>query len=159
MIFVTVGTQLPFDRLVLTVDHWAAQNPNVKVFAQIGPHATAPKSIQYSELISPGAADDLSREAELIVAHAGMGSILTALKYQRPIFILPRKAELGEHRNDHQMATAKWLASRRGISVAWKEEELPAMLSKRGLCEAGDQLAEFAKGHLIEKLFQYMNAK
>ncbi len=35
MIFVTVGEQLPFDRLVRAVDEWAAASGK-EVFAQIG---------------------------------------------------------------------------------------------------------------------------
>ena len=36
MIFATVGTQLPFDRLIVALDQWAASSPDVEVFAQIG---------------------------------------------------------------------------------------------------------------------------
>ena len=36
MIFVTVGSQLPFDRLVRAVDDWAAGNGGAAAFAQIG---------------------------------------------------------------------------------------------------------------------------
>ncbi len=36
MIFATVGTQLPFDRLIRALDGWAASNGGVEVFAQIG---------------------------------------------------------------------------------------------------------------------------
>jgi hypothetical protein len=34
MIFATVGTQLPFDRLLLGLDSWAAANPGIPVLAQ-----------------------------------------------------------------------------------------------------------------------------
>ena len=42
----------------------------------------------------------------MIYAHAGMGTILSALKQDKPIIIVPRLASLKEHRNDHQIATA-----------------------------------------------------
>ena len=35
MIFVTVGAQLPFDRLVDTVDAWAGRKGDTEVLAQI----------------------------------------------------------------------------------------------------------------------------
>ena len=35
MIFATVGTQLPFDRLIAAVDRWAGTRPGREVFAQI----------------------------------------------------------------------------------------------------------------------------
>ena len=36
MIFVTVGTDSPFDRLMQVVDEWAAASGRTDVFAQIG---------------------------------------------------------------------------------------------------------------------------
>ena len=36
MIFVTVGSQLPFDRLVMTMDEWAGLNKETKVVVQMG---------------------------------------------------------------------------------------------------------------------------
>jgi hypothetical protein len=36
MIFATVGTQLPFDRLLVGLDRWAAANPGIPVLAQAG---------------------------------------------------------------------------------------------------------------------------
>ena len=47
--------------------------------------------------------------ARLIVAHAGMGSVITAGQSGRPIVLLPRLRERGEHTTDHQVATANWL--------------------------------------------------
>ena len=117
MIFVTVGTQLPFDRLINAVDTWASRNPDIEIIAQIGPTDIQPINMQYSSFLSPDKADEYFVQASLIVSHAGMGSILTALKYRKPILILPRRASLSEHRNDHQMATAKWLCNKPGITV------------------------------------------
>ena len=54
--------------------------------------------------------------AAAIVAHAGMGTILTALETGKRLLVMPRRAALGEHRNDHQLATVSrspsWAASR-----------------------------------------------
>jgi UDP-N-acetylglucosamine transferase subunit ALG13 len=96
------------------------------------------------------------KEAELVVAHAGMGSIITALRYQRPLLIMPRRAALGEHRNDHQVATAKWLIDRPGIEVAWDESELPACLNARHEWTTGTRLPEFADGPLVKRLTRFI---
>lgn len=158
MIFVTVGTQLSFNRLIKAVDFWAASNPSVEVVAQIGPDAEWPKSMQFSDFLSPTKVASIMQRAELIVAHAGMGSILSALKYQRPILILPRQAGLGEHRNDHQLATARWLASRSGVTVAWDVAELQSKLDDRHAMSSGSQLPEFASGPLVDRLASYIRA-
>lgn len=157
MIFVTIGTQLPFDRLVMAMDAWAEQHRDVKIVAQIGPKARIPKFMQSVEFVPPSQVTGLMNEAELIVSHAGMGSVLTALRYQRPIVIMPRKADLGEHRNDHQMATARWLQNRPGVTVCWEEADLAKVLDNRNRSSAIPQLSEFADGILIERLRDYIH--
>jgi len=152
VIFVTVGTQLAFDRLVNTVDAWAAAYPDLEVFGQIGPSSLQPQHMAFSSFLSPPEVDKLFRRATLVVAHAGMGSILSALRYKKPILIMPRKAALGEHRNDHQLATAKWLGDRPGVTVAWDEQQLSASLSQRDLLSAGSGISDFASDELIQRL-------
>ncbi len=57
--------------------------------------------------------------ATAIVAHAGMGTILTALEMGKPLLVMPRRAALGEHRNDHQLATASRFAELGRVKVAF----------------------------------------
>jgi len=152
MIFVTVGTQLPFDRLVKAVDEWAGANPGREVFAQIGPSELQPIHIASVPFLTPDAADRQFRAAELVIAHAGMGSVITALKYHKPILILPRVAALGEHRNEHQLATARWLGMRSGINVAWSEQEMMNFLDGRQQLSPGGDISDSADPQFISKL-------
>jgi UDP-N-acetylglucosamine transferase subunit ALG13 len=154
MIFVTVGTQLPFYRLIRAVDLWAAENPGIEVFAQIGPSDFRPGHIESVDFVKPDLADRYFRKADLIVSHAGMGSIITALKYHKPLLMLPRNAALGEHRNDHQMATAKWLGTRNGITVAWNEDEVPRYLSGQMQMSQAGELSDSADPAFIARLRQ-----
>lgn len=158
MIFVTVGTQLAFDRLIAAVDDWSGNHPAVKVFAQIGPAGKLPKHMNFADFVAPDAADALFMEASLIVSHAGMGSILTALKYRKPILIMPRRANLGEHRNDHQLATAKWLGSTPGVTVAWDEKEIGTLLDSREMLSGGAGISESASPELIQQLRAYIHS-
>ena len=82
MIFLTVGSELAFDRLVKAVDHWCGLHNFNEVFGQIadkGPNGYRPLNFEYTEFISPEEYCRRYEEAELIVGHAGMGSIITAL--------------------------------------------------------------------------------
>ena len=128
VIFVTVGGQLPFDRLVHAVDEWAKDRRREDVFAQIGDSSNAPDYIQWENFVSPSEFRAKAEESDVIVAHAGMGSILTALELGKPIVVMPRRAHLGEHRNDHQWATANHLGQGLGIPVAADEAELIGLL-------------------------------
>lgn len=121
MIFVTVGTQTPFERLIRAVDEWALLRKRSDVFAQIGSSDFRAKKIETAHYISP---EDFRRRVEaatVIVSHAGMGSIITALEFAKPIIVMPRRADLKETRNDHQFATAKHFDNHSRITVALDE--------------------------------------
>jgi UDP-N-acetylglucosamine transferase subunit ALG13 len=156
VIFVTVGTQLAFDRLIGAVDEWCGNHPSVNVFAQVGPTKLKIQHMEHAEFITPDKANRLFIEASLIIAHAGMGSVLTALKYRKPILIVPRKASLGEHRNDHQLATAKWLADRPGIRVAWDESEIAALLDNQTTIQEGAVISDYASPELLGRLKKFI---
>jgi UDP-N-acetylglucosamine transferase subunit ALG13 len=156
LIFVTVGTQLPFDRLINAVDAWASENPDANVVAQIGPTTLQPKHMQFSSFLAPDKADEYFAQSTLVVSHAGMGSVLTALKYKKPILIMPRKANLSEHRNEHQMATAKWLCHKPGVTVAWDETEVAKILDARNSLAGGEGISDYANPELIANLRSYL---
>lgn len=159
MIFVTVGTQLGFDRLITAMDDWtAAQNGAVDVLAQIGESQLKPKAMRWSQSISPTEFNAAVAEAEIIVAHAGMGSVLTALELGKPLVLMPRRADLKEHRNDHQLATARWLVSRDGIFVAQDEHELPRVLSAaRAAAQRPSLISPHASPALLDAIRQLVN--
>jgi UDP-N-acetylglucosamine transferase subunit ALG13 len=123
MIFVTVGTQLPFDRMIRTIDEWATTSGR-KVFAQIGPAAYRPRHIEFNEFLDAQECRIRVEQARIVIAHAGMGSILTALELGKPIIVMPRQARFGEHRNDHQVATARQLLAQGRVIVAFDEAHL-----------------------------------
>jgi len=124
MIFVTVGSDLPFNRLVRVVDDWAAERGRTDVFAQIGETGWRPRHIPYCQFLEPAEFQQKIREASVIISHAGMGTILTALSAQRPILVMPRLHALFEIRNEHQLATVRRLQETGAVAVALDEEVL-----------------------------------
>ena len=132
MILVTVGTQLPFSRLIQALDRMAPTLP-MKVVAQIGDEREPPSHIEHHRSMDPRAFEALFLQADRIVAHAGIGTLLAAKRHRKPIIVFPRRAANGEHRNDHQLATAKQLEGQAGIYVAYDEEELEALLRREHL--------------------------
>jgi UDP-N-acetylglucosamine transferase subunit ALG13 len=131
MIFVTVGNTDPFDRLIRAVDSWIqAREQTVQVFAQIGDGEYIPRHCEYARFLTPLQFQERFREAPFVLSHAGMGTIITALEYQKPLIILPKRAELGEQRNDHQLATARRFRRSATLRVADRETDLPALLEE-----------------------------
>lgn len=128
MIFVTVGEQLPFDRLINAVDAWATDSGE-EVYAQIGNSQLKPNAIKYKKNLDPLEFNRAFLEADVIIAHAGMGTIITALELGKPLLVMPRQVRFGEHRNDHQLATAKRFLEQGYISVAF---DVPELMKKLG---------------------------
>ncbi len=130
MIFVTTGTQLPFDRLVRAVDEWAAEHPDREIFAQIGNGKYQPRHMEFVEKLEPNQYKHYFDKAELVVSHAGMGTIISGLENAKPLVLMPRRAALGEHRNDHQLGTAGKFGHHSLIEIVEKESEIGERLSK-----------------------------
>lgn len=158
MIFVTVGTQLPFDRLVACVDRWAARRPGVHVLAQIGLGGRRPAHLQWREQLGPAEYEVMLRAADLVVAHAGMGTVLRAMDLGKRLVVLPRRAGLGEHRNDHQLATAQQLASRGVATVAADERELAALLDRPEAVPLVAPAPDGRRSELVEALADFVRA-
>lgn len=151
MIFVTVGSQLPFDRLIRGLDQLASELP-LDVFAQIGTGEYEPKNFRWERLLAPSRFNELVEDATLIVSHAGIGSVLSAQRSGKPILIFPRLASHGEHRNDHQLATLRALKDRDGIYTAETIAEIGEIL-RRPLISPPSPLQESpARDRLKENL-------
>jgi UDP-N-acetylglucosamine transferase subunit ALG13 len=162
VIFLTVGTQLPFDRLVRAVDAWAATRAGAEVFGQIsdpGPSGYRPKHFPWVADLDPAEFEARFGAATHIVAHAGMGTIIGALGAGKPLLVMPRRAHLGEQRNDHQFATVQRLCMRPGLAgggivAAFEADDVPGRIDAliaRGTGE-GAPIARFAEKRLTDAI-------
>lgn len=163
MILLTVGYELPFNRLVRAVDEWCASRGRTDVFGQIadpGPSGHRPRHFEWQSFLEPEEFQRRFEQADLVVGHAGMGSIVTALCLAKPIVIMPRRAALKETRNDHQVATAEKFALRPGVRVAADETEVgPALdgmvAGSAGLVPAG--ISKFAAPRLLDAIRSFIH--
>lgn len=156
MIFVTVGAQMHFDRMVRAVDEWAARTGRKDIFAQIGPAEYEPRHIQSTRFLEPPDFMRRYRAASAIVAHAGTGSILQALELGKPILVMPRRAALRETRNDHQVATAERF-QRLGVPVAWDEKDLAAQLESIDTLAVERTVGPHASAELLARLRRFID--
>jgi exopolysaccharide biosynthesis glucuronosyltransferase PssE len=124
VIFVTIGTMWPFDRLIRAMDALAGAEPRAEFLAQIGKGRYEPRHMRWVRVLDRAAYAAAIAGADVVVAHAGIGSVVTAGELGKPIVVLPRKAALGEHTSEHQLETAAWLHGRPGVFVAPEAEDL-----------------------------------
>lgn len=161
MIFVTTGTQEPFDRLLKVISFFADESKK-NFIIQAKTSMSFPENVIVKEFMGPKEFSESFRGADLIISHAGMGTIISALKMNKPLVVFPRIAALGEHRNEHQMATARKMKELDLVTVSINEDELIEVLSsyfKSGLLpsKSEETISEFASSSLINSLEEFIN--
>lgn len=161
MIFVTVGSMLPFERMIRAVDALVPQFPGETFFAQIGGGAYEPANMGWARSLPPGEFKAKVAACRLLVAHAGMGSVISAMECNKPMVLLPRLVEHREVTTAHQVATARRLASKPGIHIADTEadlaETIARALARSAEGEASPQ-AQAASAEFLAKIRAYILA-
>ncbi|MHC4075412.1 MAG: glycosyltransferase [Planctomycetota bacterium] len=131
MIFLTVGTQFAFDRLVKSVDCLALSGLiDERIYAQIGRGLYKPRNFDAVGTLKKNLFDRHLQTASCIISHAGMGTITMALELNKPLLVMPRRQAYGEVVNDHQVAIAKRFEQMGHILVAYNENDLPAKIAQ-----------------------------
>lgn len=158
MIFVTVGSMMPFNRFIRAVDNWARGHPDYDILAQIGDGDYIPSHMRWARLLPRSEYRKAVEKSDIIVAHAGMGSYFTAIEVGKPIVMLPRHASMKEHTTNHQLHTAQWLGSKPGVHVAMTEVELAGAIDKalaQGTFDAGE-FCSHAPEPFLQKIRQFL---
>lgn len=130
MIFATSGSMLPFDRLFQILDR-AVESGLItdNIVAQIGEGKYEPKHFEFHRFVEKGKFDQMVSDANLVIGHAGVGVIMQALDAETPLLVLARKAEFGEHVNDHQVSTAQKFEEQ-GHILSFEEATLAQQLER-----------------------------
>lgn len=127
MIFVTVGTHHdPFARLLDALD----QLDPAELVVQYGP-GEPPPGVARAEAFMPfEQMVECFREAERVVTHAGVGSILCASREGHTPLVVPRRGDLGEHVDEHQSELTRALAARGAVVPVWEVGELGTLVAE-----------------------------
>lgn len=109
MIFVTLGTQdKSFHRLLQAIDKEIEKGTiKEKVIVQAGYTKYESKNMEIFDLISQDEFEKLIDQCDLLITHAGVGSILTAIKKGKKVIGAARLKKYKEHTNDHQKQIIK----------------------------------------------------
>lgn len=157
MIFVTVGSQLPFDRMVGAVAAWSGHRPGrPEILAQVGTGRTDHPHLRCVRFLDGARYLEAIESARVIVAHAGIGSILTALEQGVPVILVPRDHRRGECLNDHQEQTARQLEQMGIVTVAWSESDLEDLLDAELVRPEGSVPPRRPGTELVEYLRSYL---
>jgi UDP-N-acetylglucosamine transferase subunit ALG13 len=158
MIFVTIGTQVPFDRMIQAIDEIAAALPGKEFVVQALETQYQPKHIKVLDYIAPADFKNYIEAAELIISHAGTGTILSVSQLEKPLIVFPRLGKLKETRNDHQLATCRMLEKTTGLQVAYDEKQLKEKVDTyfRGELPVMAKMPQFASAQLLNSIRSFI---
>jgi UDP-N-acetylglucosamine transferase subunit ALG13 len=150
-IFVTVGSTYPLDRLIKELDliceskkyKKSTKYKTHKIFAQIGESKYKPKNIEFTKFLSYEEMQSKIKWANLIISHAGAGSIIDLLTSGKKFILFPRLKEYGEAIDNHQLEICKAFSKKYGIKYTANEKEIANYLkikNKRIIKEKDNEL-------------------
>lgn len=151
MIFVTVGTnEAPFDRLLRAVEPLAHAED---VLVQHGASLVRPAGARCVDYLSYDEMGEVTRNARVVISHAGVGSIMTALANAKRPFVVPRRKDFGEAVDDHQIEVARAVAS---VGLVETVED-PATLVHAVSADSGQATLDLRPAReLVEELRAYI---
>lgn len=120
MIFATCGSSpFRFDRMIEAL----AALPAASLHVQHGPADPPCCAAAYPDLTFAALIEEL-RTADVVISHAGVGSILCAVHAGHTPIVFPRLKRYSEHVDDHQVELAEALAERGVVVIAHNGDEL-----------------------------------
>jgi UDP-N-acetylglucosamine transferase subunit ALG13 len=145
-LFVTVGNALvPFDRMLRMVDQAIASTGlNISGVCQHGTSTFLPRALDPRPSLSRTEFDAELALAEVVIAHAGVGTLWSAIRCGHRPLVVPRRVALGEHVNDHQLEIVEELSPKGQITWIRSEDDMAAALCDfaRGERRRGPSLGE-----------------
>lgn len=157
LVFATVGATLPFPRLVNYV--LAARHDGLlpgRLILQVGDGVALPDGDNVHHGLSFHQVQDILARADVVICHAGTGSLITALRQGCHVIAIPRRFDLGEHYDEHQSEIAGMFAERGLLQSVRGEKEFRAALAALPGREAAmattepDELIAFLKDWISE---------
>jgi len=127
-VLVTIGTMVEkkFTRLFNIIEELCEENvlDGNRVIAQVGYDDYKPKNFKAFDMIADEEFKRLINESDLIITHAGTGTVISCLKKGKKVIIFPRMAQFNEHYDDHQLEIAELFTRNNYVLCARNKKEL-----------------------------------
>jgi UDP-N-acetylglucosamine--N-acetylmuramyl-(pentapeptide) pyrophosphoryl-undecaprenol N-acetylglucosamine transferase len=122
-VVVSVGTIRPYGFRRLLERLLEVLPDDAEVLWQTGETDVAGLPVAANRTVPGPVFEAAVRDADVVIAHAGTGTAITAFEQGRFPVLVPRRHHAGEHVDDHQVVTAEALAAR-GLAVHAEVEDL-----------------------------------
>ena len=133
-ILVTIGSmsEKKFTRLFKIIDKLCEDNilNGEDVIAQVGFDDYKSKYYKTFDMISNEEFNKIIDDVDLIITHAGTGTVINCIKKGKKVIIFPRLAKYDEHYDDHQLELAELFNKQKYVLVANNYKELKNSITK-----------------------------
>ena len=132
MIFVILGTQkFQLNRLLRMLDEYVGNGAiRDEIVAQVGNSDYKPQHFCCCEFLGKDEFEKYITNADVVISHGGVGSIMTALQKEKPVIIFPRLAKYQEHVDDHQTEIASVFAEKGYALLCNETDDLLQIIDK-----------------------------
>lgn len=155
MIFVSVGThQQGFNRLIKKVDELIAEKKIKDVIGQIGNCSYTPKNFKFKKFMDEKEYNETIKKADLIIGHAGAGTIINSMKMGKKLILVPRLKKYNEHNDNHQIELGKALSDSGNCLMVTDMSKLEEVIKK---IDKIDLKNKSEKKSLIIKVNSFLN--
>ncbi|MBM6721406.1 exopolysaccharide biosynthesis protein [Bacteroides gallinaceum] len=131
-LFVPLGTQkFPFGRIITALNQLVDQGKykDDEIVMQSALYPIQPKFTHFG-LIPNEDFNRYMREAEVVVTHSGVNSIISCMEMDKPLVVCPRLHEYGEHVDNHQMEIATLMRDKYDVLICTDMKDLPELIKK-----------------------------
>lgn len=131
-LFVPLGTQkFPFGRIITALNGLVERGtykPN-EIVMQSALYPVKPEFSHFG-LIPQEDFNRYMQEAEVVVTHSGVNSIISCMEMGKPLVVCPRLHEYNEHVDNHQMEIATLMHDKYDVLMCTDMKELPELIEK-----------------------------
>lgn len=135
LILVCVGaSEYKMDRMLRAIDELCDEGviKGNEVIAQIGYTDYKPRNYKYFNLIDRNEFQTYMEQADLIISHAGTGSVIPPLKLGKKVIVFPRLEKYSEHLDNHQLELCDVFTNGGYTMRAENKDELREQILKAG---------------------------
>ncbi len=132
MILVTLGTQdKPMPRLLEYIEELIKKGSITdEVIVQAGYTKFQSNNMKIFDLIPMDELEVLTKKADIVITHGGVGSIIAPLKLGKKVIACPRLKKFNEHTNNHQLQIIDSFSKSGFILALYDDNTLAEVLEK-----------------------------
>lgn len=133
-VLVTTGTaaEYNFHRLLKIIDSLCSRNviDAKTLIVQSTDRDYTPKHYKLCHMMPNDEFQRVMAEADIVISHAGTGTVSAALKMGKRLILFPRLKKYGEHIDDHQLQICQLFTEKSYAMIAKDEEELEQAINQ-----------------------------